>query len=111
MLLTITRLLTPRHSRTTLALNRLREAYVNLFNGTGSKEDAELVLSDLARTTGYFHTDTEDDSDAVLRFRAGQRSVFGRVMQFLDMPEEGVRELAEAVRLEDATSEQTGVDL
>lgn len=54
-------------------------AYQALFAGTGSKEDAELVLRDLEAFSGFWEVTTADTPDGESKFAEGQRSVFGRI--------------------------------
>ncbi|MDJ0894861.1 MAG: hypothetical protein QNJ92_06935 [Alphaproteobacteria bacterium] len=80
---------------------RLRSAYVAVFSGQGEKEDAEIVLSDLASFCDWFSTG-KGMSDAELREMNGRRQVYEQIFTFLRMTEAEVEELAEAARADDA---------
>ncbi len=82
-------------------ISRLRSAYVAVFSGQGKKEDAEIVLSDLAGFCDWF-TAGQDMSDAELREMNGRRQAYERIFTFLRMTEAEVEELAEAARADDA---------
>lgn len=74
---------------------RLIEAYAAVFQGRGGKEDASLVLVDLAYESGYFFTDDGTTSDAQLRHNSGKRELFGRIARYLNL---SAVELAEVQR-------------
>ena len=93
-------------SRTARAQQRLREAYEHLFTGQGSPEEAEMVLSDLARHSGYYNTASPDVSTEELWCREGKRELFGRILQFLNLPDEARDQLNAAVMRENAASQQ-----
>lgn len=89
----------------------LIEAYEAVFSGRGDKEQAELVLADLAHYTGYCHApNPEMLGHADLAFEAGRRSVFGRILHFCAIPDELKADLIEAVRLEDYANSTEGAD-
>ncbi|MDJ0894808.1 MAG: hypothetical protein QNJ92_06670 [Alphaproteobacteria bacterium] len=79
---------------------RLRQAYVAVFSGQGKKEDAEIVLTDLADFCGWFKTG-QGLSDADLREMDGRRQAYERIFTFLRLTEAEVEELAEAARADD----------
>lgn len=60
---------------------RIASAYAAVFGGRGSKEDAELVVIDLAQFTRYLDTTQLGTSDEVLREINGRRSVFARLVE------------------------------
>lgn len=81
--------------------NRRRlAAYRATFNGNGTKEEAGLVLADLADFTGFYKVADAEATDAVLRHHAGQRSVFGRILAALRMTDAELLRLEEAARRE-----------
>lgn len=81
---------------------KLVAAYQNLFTGKGSREDAEIVLVDLAHATGYFNTPGTLDH-AELAADVGRREVMGRIISHAKLPPPIVEELLEAVRLTEYT--------
>lgn len=87
---------------------RLVAAYRNLFAGAGSREDADLVLSDLAAKSGFYTVTGPKDSADAVRFAEGQRAVFKRIAGMLAMPETGLRELQEAAYQEAITTTKEG---
>ena len=76
---------------------RLTDAYVSLFGGRGSREDAELVLLDLAYESGYFFVDDGSASDAKLRHDSGKRALFGRIARYLNLSAQELAELQRAL--------------
>lgn len=74
----------PKGPRGIHAQQRIRAAYAALFDGRGSKEDADLVFVDLAKFSGYLNTTPPTATDSELRYYEGQRSLFGRIMMFLN---------------------------
>jgi hypothetical protein len=64
---------------------RLAEAYEALFGGRGSKEDAEIVLTDLAFESGFFFVDDGGATDAQLRHDSGRRFLFGRIARLMNL--------------------------
>jgi hypothetical protein len=99
--------------RTATAQVKLTEAYCAVFEGRGGPQDAEIVLVDLARNTGYLHITMPDPTNTTnqLWFNEGRRSVMGRIMQFVALPGEAKLRLAEAVRMEDAASQMEQEEL
>jgi len=79
---------------------RLGQAYRAVFSGSPSREDQEIVLADLAYHSGFAMVTPPDVSDAVLRHREGQRHLFSRIKQYLNLSPESVRELEIAAREE-----------
>lgn len=76
---------------------RLIEAYEALFGGRGGKEDADLVLADLAFESGYFFVDDGSASDAQLRHDSGRRFLFGRIARFLSLSAGELAEIQRAI--------------
>ena len=102
---TIATLFARGRRRTAKAQGRLRDAYVRVFEGTGDREDADLVFVDLARRSGYYYTThPQGVSDRDIWFKEGQRALFARIVQQLNLPQEALNKLAEAVILEDHAS-------
>lgn len=90
---------------------RLRDAYVRLFNGKGTPEDASLVLIDLMQVSGY-HTYLEPPageqaaSAAALQELNGSRRVGGRIMRMLNYPLGELNKLQQAIIAENAEREE-----
>ena len=68
--------------RTPDAKLQLSEAYTRLFNGAGSKLDAEVVLTDIMAFSGYFAS-MPTNGDFV--YSAGARSVGGRIFTMANL--------------------------
>jgi hypothetical protein len=88
--------------RKPVAQAKLVAAYQNLFTGKGSREDADIVLVDLAVATGYFNTPDSLDH-AELAADAGRRQIMGRIISHAKLPPEITEQLLEAVRLTEYT--------
>jgi hypothetical protein len=88
---------------------RLAEAYRQVFTGNGGREDAEIVLTDLAASSGFYTVTTPDMTDAQVRDAEGQRRVMARVLRFLRMSAEEVRALEEAARQETIHNQTEGL--
>lgn len=81
---------------------RLRDAYVNLFNGKGDREDADLVLIDLLTVSGYHMTaEPPPGSDAAsvgaLYELNGARRVGARIMDQLSWSRRRLEQLQAAI--------------
>ena len=77
---------------------RVAQAYILLFEGRGSREDADIVLADLAIQSGYFDTVDPEASDRALRQREGKRELMQRVMEAVNRPFDELRQLHAAVQ-------------
>lgn len=87
------------------ARDRLEGAYKATFTGRGSKEDAEIVLSDLLAFSGLF--DVSDDL-AALPMREGRRQMAYRILRFLDLSHVEKRAMAEAAARESFVNDAEG---
>lgn len=76
---------------------RLMEAYVAFSEGRASREDAELILVDLAIYSGYFHVSERGSTGTEMAYDAGARSVFARIMFMLNLPMDRVADLQRAL--------------
>lgn len=99
-MITLTDLIPPHKPATQEA--RLREAYIRIFAGKGSKDDADLVFLDLMVVSGYHHfldapAGAEAASDAALRELNGSRRVGGRIMRMLNYPLAQLNEIQAAI--------------
>lgn len=112
MMETIARMFSPGKRRSAKAQQRLAEAYKAVFSGHGDKQDAEIVLVDLAKQSQYFYTAVPGEhSTEALWDMNGTRRVFARIIRFINLPQEARDQLASAVMLEDAASNQEGNEL
>ncbi len=82
---------------------RIASAYGALFSGQGSREDADLVLVDMARFSRYYDTASLDMTSAQAVAFAHRRAVFSRVLEALTFAGQEPRGLIKAVLL---TNEQ-----
>lgn len=94
--------------RGVLAQHRLRTAYINVFTGRASREDADIVLVDLARVSGYYNTTSPQTPADELKFYEGQRSVFGRIYSMINPSSRFMAELAKGVAAEMAIDATQG---
>lgn len=60
---------------------RIVGAYAAVFSGRGSKDDADLVLVDLARFTRYLDTAPLDAPADVVKALDQRRAVFARIVE------------------------------
>ena len=97
--------------RTAKAQKRLVMAYRRTFRGEGDMEDAEIVLVDLARSLGYYHTTEPSDDTEQLWFNEGKRAAFGHIQKLLQLPSETLDALASRVIMEDQASRDEGEEL
>lgn len=100
MITGIARLMGKDKARSSEAEQRLHSAYVQLFSGNGTSEDAELVFIDLMMVSEYHILPEEGCSDAMLREHNGKRSVGSRIAYMMDWSPETVRNVQEAVQAE-----------
>lgn len=77
---------------------RLTEAYRNTFAGNGNREDADLVLRDLAKTSGFYMVTPATAPDNVRSYSEGRRAVFARIQGHIRMTPEEIAALETAVR-------------
>ena len=98
----------PGKRRGTQAAHDLAEAYRALANGNPTSADCERIIADLAEFSGFYTVSGPADADAWVRFREGQRSVFGRMLNFMRLTDTERRDLEVAARYEAITSLQEG---
>lgn len=82
------------------ATDKMAGAYRAVFSANGTKQDVEIVLSDLATFSGFYQVGAPDTADGARAWYDGQRSVFGHILRFLRMSETELHELEEAARME-----------
>ncbi len=85
---------------TAQATQRLVRAYRATFGGIGTREDSELVISDLAEFTGYYQVTDSMMPDNQVRYAEGRRSVMGHVLNNLRLTEGELVALEESAREE-----------
>lgn len=83
---------------------RLVQAYREVFGK--EREDAEIVLADLAAFSGFYRVTPPGAGD--MAFNEGKRAVFGHIFSMLRMTDEEVRRLEEAARHEAVVSAEEG---
>ena len=89
------------------AKHRLTEAYVNVFRGSPSRADQEIVLADLAALSGFSLVSGFDTSDEELRMREGMRMLYAHIESHLSLSAGDREALREAARNEVAQSQLT----
>lgn len=87
-----------KHDDPTAIEARVRDAYLALADGRGSKADFDVVLIDLAQQSGYFETLPSTATAGEVHDHNGARRVFGRIMLIMGTPGELLRELSEALQ-------------
>lgn len=99
----------PGRRRGSAATIRISDAYRAVFiNGNPSKEDSEIVMSDLANFSGYFAVSPPGTGDAELREANGARAVFARILSLSELPLVQLRSLREAALVELQTDSEEG---
>lgn len=93
-------------SRTNEAALRKTQAYMAVFSGKAARDDAELVLADLANYSGFYRVSPADTPDATLRFQEGMRAVYGYIYSHLNLSASDISALENAARQEAAVDQQ-----
>lgn len=75
---------------------RLSQAWHAFVTGGASREDADLIMGDLAVFTGFMQVSDIAATDAELRRFEGRRDVMARILFLLDMPMSYMTELRRA---------------
>lgn len=89
------------------AEQRLVIAWRRFRNGEASKEDAQLIMNDLAKHGGLFAWDFVPLPNEQSQFEQGKRSVVWRAFSYFNMSNEDISHLAQAV-LRDERAEHIG---
>ncbi len=94
------------------AKNVLTNAYINVFSGRGTEEEAQMVLADLAKVTGYYRrprygdwiesTKTPHGFELHSALSNARAEVVQHIMDFLTMTDDQLIALERAARLEAA---------
>ena len=90
------------------AFVELAAAYKALFSGSGGREEAEIVLTDLASYSGFFMVCERGTPSDLLRETEGMRTVFARIYDFLNLTGDEARRLHEAARAEAQVNSSEG---
>ena len=79
---------------------RLAEAYDRFYAGKASKEDADLILQDIAKFSLRTGSMSPDEPTNTLWYCEGRRSVFDHMVRFRSMKPEDWRVLEGAIQEE-----------
>lgn len=105
----LSRLLPAGWRRGARARHQLTEAYTRVFfSGGASKQDAQLVLVDLANFSGFYRVNGPGIDPNDRAFADGMRAVYGRLQRHLRLTDDEVRQLEEAARHEAIVDAQEG---
>lgn len=85
-----------RQSSATDADLRLINAYRSLFQV--GREDAEIVLADLATHCGFYQVEAAGVDGNDLNHQAGRRAAFGRIISFLSLSDDQLAAMEQASR-------------
>ena len=73
-----------------ITVQRVGEAWQALFAGHGSREDALIVLRDLMTQTGFYAVTAAEVPPDQVKFSEGQRSVYGYLLDRIEMNAEAL---------------------
>lgn len=93
--------------RGSMAEETLGQAYRNVFFGNCTQAEAQMVLADLEKESGFVQV-VVPGPGVSLDFENGKRYVFGRIFRFLSMTREEQDELHQASRRESLIDAQEG---
>lgn len=82
------------------AANDLIKAYIATFSGQATKEQAEVVLTDLARETEFYSVAPEHATGEVRAYKDGKRAAFAYVFAMIRKTDAEIRYFEEAARKE-----------
>jgi len=85
----------PRNGLTREA--RVAEAYRAFRDGGCSRDDADIIIADLAMHSGYFHVSARETAPHERAFDDGARSVFARMMFMMNLPWDQLQDLQRAL--------------
>ncbi len=95
-------------ARTAKARLRLVDAYRNVFQGSPSTEDQQMVLADLRSKSGFDLISPPEMSDAELRHQEGKRSLYSATIHDkLTFSDVDYQALVQAARMETVTDQQS----
>lgn len=78
----------------------LTKAYNAFRRGRATSDESDLIMTDLAIFSGYYNTTPSDLPAEQLKHAEGQRSVYGRILSFINPPAAELEELEAAVKRE-----------
>jgi len=87
----------PADMQPLVAEAKIVSAYHAFAEGRAGKQDADLILQDLAMYSGYFHVTPQSTPEGELKYAEGARSVFARVMYMLNLPVEQIYALQQVL--------------
>ena len=104
-------------ARGATAQSRMVSAYRALFSGHGGKDDADIVLTDLAKKSGFFGVmsasvlaDVRNPAMA-MALQEGSRTLFKDILNYLELPPEALSDLQQAVKAETAIDNVHGGEI
>lgn len=95
----------PGARRTAEAESKLKQAYQSVFTGKPSKQDQEIVLSDLLSFGDLFTVALPDEN---LSLREGRRQMAYRIFRFLELADAEQMATAAAAVMETLVSDAEG---
>lgn len=98
----------PGHRRSLEARADLASAYQHVFTGTATREQAQIVLTDLMNFSGWQRVNGHGISPDDRAVSDGMRAVYGRIHRFLRMTEEERSALETAARHEALVDNEEG---
>jgi hypothetical protein len=108
-LYSLSRLLPIGFRRKKAAYHALANAYRAVFSGgEATRVQRDLVITDLATFSRAYVDISPTATDAELRFTEGKRAVFRRIFSFLNLSDDGLRELERVAQQELATTYHEG---
>jgi hypothetical protein len=95
-------------ARSTEAQVAMVQAYADVFNGRGDKIQAEVVLMDILKASGYYHTTPIGTTSVVLHEAEGARRVGAHILNRLSVDIATLRAAGSAVGRESRLDAQKG---
>lgn len=99
----ITSIFGKRKARGLEAQVALTTAYRNVFQGSPTRQEQNIVLADLAAKSGFYGVSSSSLSDADLRHREGMRAAYQIINRHLTLTAADLHTLENAARIEMAT--------
>lgn len=90
-------------------IDRLTDAWNAFVEGRASREDAEVILTDLASESEFFYIAPPDATGDHLKYREGKRALYGRILFLLDRPTSFMEAVRRAALDELQLAQQTEV--
>lgn len=94
------RRISAQHPRGAQSDNALKACYERVFRGTPNQGDADIVLADIANTSGFYLVSGPKIDGTERAFNDGKRAVMARILGLLNMPPEAAQRLEQAARME-----------